>query len=135
VGRMKVWTDGGSRGNPGPSAWAFVTDTGHSEGGFLGLMFTNNEAEYTAMMMAITYLLNIAPEEKHQIYTDSRLLEGQLMCNWKMKAKNLTVPYSFCKAALETSLSNSHVYYVPREQNKEADRLVNEVLDAQENGK
>jgi ribonuclease HI len=135
VGRMKVWTDGGSRGNPGPSAWAFVTDSGHSEGGFLGLMGTNNEAEYTAMLKALEFLSRIVTQEweSYQVYTDSRLLEGQLMCGWKCKAGNLQSFVKKCKRYLQ--LTGAHIYYVPREQNKEADRLVNEVLDAQENGK
>lgn len=130
---MKIYTDGGSRGNPGPSAWAFVTDTDYAEGGFIGLRCTNNEAEYMAMVHALKFAHNqyfAGYEDKISIYTDSRLLEGQLMCDWKIKASNLIAGVKTCKTILSQN-PLIHIYYIPREQNKEADSLVNEILDAQ----
>lgn len=132
-----IHTDGGARGNPGPSAIGIViTDPNRgmkSFGKFLGIA-TNNIAEYTAVLEALLFLLKEYSEndrEAVQFFLDSQLVERQLKGVYKIKEPSLqTLALRIREKITEWGRDVSFTH-VPREQNKEADKMVNSVLDSQ----
>lgn len=128
---IKVFTDGGSRGNPGPSAFGFLVKYDGrlliEEGGYLGIA-TNNFAEYTAVIEALTWLERVYPKSGVHIYMDSQLAVSQLSGVYKVKNSKIRERI-FAIRILETSFAKVSYHFIPREQNREADRLVNLALD------
>lgn len=131
LNEAKLYADGGSRGNPGESAGAFVickTDDSVVEksGIYLGTA-TNNQAEYKALIKGLdrAYELGI---DKLQVYLDSELVVKQLNGQYKIKNNELVPLHKMVKdkSAKFGSVSFS---YVPREMNKLADAEVNRILD------
>ncbi len=128
-----VYTDGGARGNPGPAAAGAIAYDGDKTilelKQFLGEKQTNNYAEYEAVFLALTALKEAGfAGRKVEVRMDSKLVVEQISGNWKIKEPTLK-PMA---AKVHTILKEfgGHTFtYVPREQNKEADRLVNEALD------
>lgn len=129
-------TDGGSRGNPGPAAAAFIIKTSDGEkinqkGLYMGIA-TNNEAEYLAVEKALETLLlshkNTSGIEV-QVRTDSQLVVKQLSNEWKIKNARLKAYYQNIKE-LEVKIKNVNYVYIPRAQNIEADLIVNITLDS-----
>lgn len=130
-----IYTDGASRGNPGPSStgWVVLNEQGLlvGEGGsYLGKR-TNNQAEYLAVKEAAVWVeQNQGRSFKLDFRLDSDLVVQQLSGNWKVKNRKLK------QLAMETmnvmldfdSFAFSHV---PRAENKRADALANKVLDEQ----
>jgi ribonuclease HI len=126
--------DGGARGNPGPAAYGVVIRNAKGDvleewGEYLGLR-TNNVAEYSGLLAALDY----AVEKKYaslKVLSDSELLVRQM--HGQYKVKNPALQELFGRAqALARRLQLFSVEHVPRERNKEADRLVNQVLDSRE---
>ena len=142
-----IHTDGGARGNPGPAAVGIsverVEDAGQTGKEIIGFgktigETTNNVAEYTAVLQALQnikyQISNIKYEEKKNVtiefYLDSKLVVEQLNGNFKIKDANLQ-RLAFDVRILEKECGGVVTYsYVPREQNKRADLLVNQALDA-----
>lgn len=130
--KIEVYTDGGSRGNPGISAYAFVVykdgiELFHSSG-FLGIS-TNNKAEYTALQNALKHL-NIEGYEDVSLFSDSELMVKQIKGEYKVKDENLKIIFDECKHLI-SKIKNFEIIHVRREKNKRADSLVNKVLDEQ----
>ena len=130
---LEVYCDGGARGNPGPAAYGFVVkDKGRiiKEGaGFMGIA-TNNIAEYTAIVEALKWLATNFNNQNLMFFVDSQLAASQL--NGIFKVKNAKIRELLFKIReLENQFRQVFYKHIPREQNKEADRLVNEVLDKQ----
>jgi len=131
--KVIINVDGGSRGNPGFGAAGFVIKdcagkTLRAEGKFLGVC-TNNHAEFTALILAFKEAKKLGATEL-QIYADSLLLVKQFLGEYKIKSPNL----KDLMAALRTAARNFgvvNIAHVPREKNKEADKLVNIALDAE----
>lgn len=127
----KVFTDGGSRGNPGPAACAFVVydDSGNirqKRGKYLGIA-TNNEAEYQGVIEALCHPELVSGSEIN-FFLDSLLVVNQLNGLWKIKEPRLR---ELILKIRELEAGKNITYtHIPREQNKEADALVNETLDA-----
>lgn len=141
---LRVFTDGGARGNPGPAAAAFVIkdDAGNTrqkcgkpfdfaQGKYLGVA-TNNEAEYHGVIEALSYLggLGGLDNSKINLFLDSQLVVSQLNGLWKVKEPRLR-DLLLKIHELEQALAPATVTYsyIPRPQNAEADLLVNETLD------
>lgn len=129
--KVIAYTDGGSRGNPGPAAAAFVLSDTHgapleSKAFFLGEA-TNNVAEYTAIIKAIEAALQHGAEEL-TIFSDSELLVRQLNGRYKVKSENIKPLYRQV-ADLLGRFRNWNVHHVTREKNGRADGLVNQALD------
>lgn len=129
-----IYTDGGARGNPGPAGAGFViTDDGKTlfEGKkFLGEKQTNNWAEYEAVALALGEAKRLALSERTlEIRMDSKLVVEQMMGNWKIKEETLK-PQAAKVRTLLAEFAGYTFTYIPREKNAEADRLVNEALDA-----
>ena len=124
--------DGGSRGNPGPAAYAVVVSTAGgahvaSLSQFLGHA-TNNIAEYEGLLAALSYAL----EHNHRrlkIITDSELMARQINGQYKVKNANLKVLYDRARTLI-AKFDAFRIEHVRREHNREADRLANEAMDA-----
>ncbi len=133
--KIIVYTDGGSRNNPGPSALGVVIkiDSGIKKyGKFIGSA-TNNEAEYSAVVFALKKIKQLignekAEKSKIEIRADSELLINQLNGKYKIKEKNL-VPFFIDIWNLKQDFGDIKFFHIPREENKEADKLVNKELD------
>jgi ribonuclease HI len=132
-----IYTDGGSRGNPGHAASAFVIINSQNKkleekGSYIGLA-TNNEAEYQAVEKALSFFVNSykdAKEAKVEIRADSQLIVSQLADKWKIKNDNLRSYYNQIKEH-EKKIGQVEYKYIPRVQNKDADLIVNITLDTQ----
>jgi len=130
--KIEVFTDGGSRGNPGISAFAFVVlEDGveiFSGSGFLGIS-TNNKAEYTGLLEGLKFVLD-KNLSKVSFYSDSELMVKQIKGEYKVKDEDLKNFHRDCKDLI-SKLENFEIIHVRREKNKKADLLVNKVLDEQ----
>jgi ribonuclease HI len=132
---IRIFSDGGARGNPGPSACAFVVFEKnkkifqHSE--YLGIS-TNNVAEYSAVLRAFSWLVKksfTSGQFNIIFFLDSELVVKQLSGLYKIKNKNLESYHQKIKA-LESLFQNKVVYrHVYRDKNKLADGLLNTTLD------
>ena len=129
--KMIAYTDGGARGNPGPSGYGVVLedDSGKviwEDSGFLGRA-TNNEAEYKGLLAALKKVVELgaAPLE---VRSDSKLLVEQMNGNYKVKARNL-MPLVMEAQRLARKIGNVVYTHLPREANNRADRLANEAMD------
>ena len=136
--KIIIYTDGGARGNPGPAAIGIVIS---DEKGnvlkkypqYLGRNFTNNEAEYQAVIFALKKVKLLFGKKKSgtsivEIRSDSELLVKQMqglykILDSKIQALFLTV------WNLKIDFKEVKFGLIPREKNKQADRLVNEALD------
>lgn len=128
---IKIFTDGGSRGNPGPSASGFVIYDADDKiivrsASYIGVT-TNNQAEYISIRNALQYASKISPKEVHA-FMDSQLVINQLNGIYKVKNQDLWPIYKAVKD-LSDKLPKVTFSHVPRENNKVADALVNESLD------
>ena len=126
-----IYTDGGSRGNPGPAAAAFVlTDQNKNQlrakAFFLGKA-TNNIAEYTAVCKALEEASQIGAE-KVTLYSDSELLVRQINGQYKVKSEQLRPLFQKAVSLLD-EFKSWKVQHVRREKNTKADALVNQALD------
>jgi len=136
--RLIVEADGGSRGNPGPAAYgALVRDaeTGVilvEQAEYIGTA-SNNVAEYRGAIAGLTAALELDPEADVEVRMDSKLVVEQLSGRWQVKHPDMKV---LAKRALAVWPGGSIRYtWVPRERNKDADRLANEALDAAAKGR
>lgn len=133
--KIKVFTDGGSRGNPGIAGIGVYieSETGeklYESSKFLGTK-TNNESEYIAFIEALKYLDSL--EEKPQeveFFLDSKLVVEQINKNWKIKEDRLRILAEEAWKILSTLPFSRKVSHVLRAKNKEADRLANEAMDS-----
>jgi len=135
---LVIFTDGGSRGNPGPAALGvFVQDqTGvmvHEISQSLGVA-TNNEAEYDAIIASLAWLkefsqTNIVTQVAWKL--DSKLVVEQLNRHWKIKEDRLRQKATTAWKILDELAFSYTISHVLRHLNTEADRLVNQALDAQ----
>jgi ribonuclease HI len=128
-----IYTDGGARGNPGPAgAGAVLLKDGKVVAEvkkYLGPIQTNNWAEYEAVVLALEKARGLGITGDIEFRLDSKLVVEQLMGNWKIKEPTLKPQVAKVKALLP-DFGTVRFRYVPREENKEADRLVNEAIDS-----
>lgn len=145
---MDIYSDGGSRGNPGFAASAFVVigNDGkvlHQESKYLGIT-TNNVAEYQGVVLALNWVIseawpttlvskstNYSNNIGNQInfYLDSELVVKQLNGLYRVKDLNLKKLFTIAKN-LEKEIATKIVFqHVPRSKNIQADQLVNQELD------
>jgi len=133
-GYLKIYFDGGSRGNPGPSAvGAVVYDDKDRKleelSAYIGER-TNNVAEY----MALDKVLDLIKKyhcRKIILFTDSKLLSNQIKKIWKIKNSDILKIYLKVSEKLG-KYDIVDLRHIPRENNTEADRLVNKALDKRE---
>jgi ribonuclease HI len=130
--KVIVNVDGGARGNPGPAAVAAVVSDPDGEvllerSEQIGVA-TNNVAEYRALLLGIELARELGANEV-ELVGDSELIVRQVQGAYKVKQEGLKPLHSEVSDALE-SFGSWSIRNVPRNQNAEADRLVNEALDA-----
>ncbi len=130
--KLKIFTDGGARGNPGPAASGIViknenNDPIESFGEFLGDQ-TNNFAEYSALIAGLKKAKILGATEV-DCYLDSELVVKQMRQEYKVREPGLQK--LFVQAYNEASQFKKVQYlHIPREKNKEADKQVNMILDS-----
>ena len=131
MGKIVIYTDGGARGNPGPAAiGAVVNGKGYAEA--IGET-TNNVAEYKAVIFALKKAKALVGKEKAretevEIKSDSELMISQQ--NGTYQIKNEDLGKLFIEIwNLKQDFKKVDFTLIPREKNKEADKLVNQALD------
>lgn len=128
--KAKIYSDGGSRGNPGPSAIGFVIKTEDrillEYAAPIGNA-TNNVAEYQAVKKALQMAKEYGITEI-ELFLDSELVQKQLQGIYKIKSPDLLPIYSEVKMQTK-QFKQFTANHVQRKYNKDADRLVNEALD------
>lgn len=131
MAEAKLYADGGSRGNPGPSASGFAIMNMDNQvvvkkGVYLGVT-TNNQAEYQALKLGLEEARGMGIRELH-VYMDSLLVVNQMLGRFKVKNRDLWPIHDAIKQ-LVTSFTHITFTHIPRELNKIADGAVNEALD------
>ena len=129
---ITAYFDGGSRGNPGPAGWGayIVADDGTvlaELSGALGVA-TNNVAEYTGLIAALQWAAD-SDVTAMAVKGDSLLIVEQMRGNYKVKNEGLK-PLHMKARMLVMQIGNVSFAHVPREKNKDADRLSNVGMDA-----
>lgn len=132
--KLIVYGDGGSRGNPGNAAYGFaiLDEENHpvySEGKRIGIN-TNNVAEYSAVINALRWILQNAPETKTiAFFLDSMLIASQMSGTYRVKHPNMKELFITAKQLEGQLKANISYTQIPRAKNKIADKLVNDALD------
>jgi phosphoribosylglycinamide formyltransferase 1 len=131
VGKVKIFTDGGSRGNPGPGAAAYVVigpdgRTIAGRGIYLGKT-TNNAAEYNAVAAGLEGAKEIGASAV-EIFSDSELIVKQINGQYRVKNAQLAELHSKCMVLL-AGFSSWSISHIRREQNTQADGLANRTMD------
>jgi len=130
--KIIVYTDGGSRGNPGPAAFGVIIGN-KAYGEYLGSR-TNNEAEYEAIIFALKKVKALigktkSKESEIEIRSDSELIVKQFNRKYKITEPHLK-PLFVDLLNLTLDFKKVSLVHVKRELNKKADAKVNEILDA-----
>ncbi len=134
ISPIRLYTDGASRGNPGPAGIGVVIQIGEGktmEGKrFLGTA-TNNTAEYEALIQGLSILKDKGLFQPLKIYSDSQLMVRQLNGQYKIKQAHLRELAGKVRELLK-SFPSHEIIHIPRGENKHADRLANEAIDTKE---
>jgi ribonuclease HI len=132
---LKIFTDGGARGNPGPAgAGVVVLDEDvviYKGSRYLGVK-TNNQAEYLALIMALTWVdenKKIVAQKGILFFLDSQLIVRQLNGRYKIKSDNIKTLAMLAKSLIKKIDNKIKFIFVPREKNKLADSLANKAMD------
>jgi len=138
--KIIIYTDGGSRGNPGPAGIGvvFCNEKGQSikeYAEYLGDEMTNNEAEYRAVIFALKkfkalFGKQLAKKSEVEVKSDSELMVKQLNAQYKIINENIQ-PLFLEIWNLKFDFQKVKFKQIPREKNKQADFLANQALDAQ----
>jgi len=131
--KLKIFSDGGARGNPGPAAIGVVVCDEQNEVVYehqdtIGEA-TNNIAEYCALIAGLELAKRLKAKEV-ECYTDSELMVNQLVGNYKVKTEHIRKLHQEAKQAEQNF--DSVTYHHRRREDpliKQADRLVNQALD------
>jgi ribonuclease H / adenosylcobalamin/alpha-ribazole phosphatase len=134
--RATLSTDGGARGNPGPAAYAYVLEAEDgtvlaAHGEAIGVA-TNNVAEYSALVAGLEKAVEVGVSEL-EVISDSELMVKQMRGEYRVKNEALR-DLSLQASRLARQVGSVSYKAVRREQNKLADQLVNEALDAEAAG-
>ncbi len=132
LNEIKLYADGGSRGNPGPSASGYVLLDMHdnileTNGEYLNIT-TNNQAEYHALKLGLERAQQLGVKVIH-VFMDSLLVVNQMTGLFKVKNAELIPVYKAIKG-LTLQFDEVNFQHVPRELNKLADAEVNRILDS-----
>jgi ribonuclease H / adenosylcobalamin/alpha-ribazole phosphatase len=134
--RVVIEADGGSRGNPGPAAYGAVlkdADTGEviaEDAATIGTA-SNNVAEYSGLIAGLRLAEEFAPDADIEVRMDSKLVVEQMSGRWKIKHASMR---PLAMEANRLAPFGTTYTWMPREQNKHADRLANEALDGLRDG-
>src|SRR3954454_23901790 len=131
-----IEADGGSRGNPGPAAYGavlFDADTREviAERAECIGRATNNVAEYNGLIAGLELYREHTPDAELEVRMDSKLVVEQMSGRWKVKHPDM-IPLA--TRAHHLAPFGTTYTWIPREQNKHADRIANEALDGKRSG-
>ena len=136
---LKIYFDGGSRGNPGTAGYGTVIYGVDKQTevekklvqsyGHIGIA-TNNIAEYTGLIQGLELAKKINPKAVIQVFADSKLVVEQMSQRWKVKDEKIKQVYMKAQSYFPTQ--NLEFTWIPREKNKEADELANNAMDTEE---
>ncbi|MFF3375405.1 bifunctional RNase H/acid phosphatase [Streptomyces sp. NPDC002680] len=133
-----VEADGGSRGNPGPAGYGSVVidaatgETLAEAAEYIGIA-TNNVAEYRGLVAGLRAARELDPTARIRVRMDSKLVVEQMSGRWKIKHPDMK-PLAAEAARVFPTAGQVTYEWIPREQNKHADRLANEAMDAGKRG-
>ena len=132
ITEVQLYADGGSRGNPGPSASGYVLMDMSGRivlkaGEYLGVT-TNNQAEYQALKLGLEHALQDFHSRDMHVYMDSMLVVNQMKGIFKIKNRDLWPIHNAC-VELAKKFDKISFDHVPRELNKLADEEVNKAMD------
>ena len=129
---LTIHTDGASRGNPGPAAYAYTIERdGHDaieEADLIGTT-TNNVAEYTALIKALEHAAEVGTNCRVVVKSDSELMVKQLNGEYKVKNEDLRPLFEEVQRLKRLFPEGVSFRHVRREENRRADQLGNEALD------
>jgi len=134
--RVRIYIDGGARGNPGPAgAGVVIRDRAdarvlYEAGVFLGKM-TNNQAEYHGLLAGLRAASELGATEVEAL-SDSELLVRQMLGQYRVRNAGLLGLYEKAQQ-LARRFARCEFRHVRREQNKDADRLANQAMNAKRN--
>lgn len=131
MAKLSLYSDGGSRGNPGPAAFGYVLKNSagvilKKEGKYLGEL-TNNQAEYQGLITGLEVALEFSPDEL-ECFLDSELLVGQMEGDFKVKNEGLKPLFKEAQE-LARKFPKIQFSHVERSENNEADKLLNRALN------
>lgn len=131
--KIVIFTDGGSRGNPGPAAVGVYIETLNKKIGECIGIRTNNDAEYEALILGLQKVKHFIGKEKAkkievECFLDSELVVKQLNHEYKLKEPRIQ-QYFIEIWNLMLEFGKVSFNHIPREKNKVADALVNQALD------
>ena len=126
----EVYIDGGSRGNPGPAGVGVYFPDLVEIAEYLGHR-TNNFAEYSSLVLALRFAVAIR-SIKLRVFSDSELVVRQINGIYKVRNENIKNLYDAAQRWI-VLIPDFSIVHVRREGNREADRLANEAMDAQNN--
>ncbi len=132
--KVKIFTDGGARGNPGQAGFGVVVVDEKKQiifevGKYLGVK-TNNEAEYEGLIFGLSWLKeNELIIDEAEFNADSELMVKQMQGIYKVKAVNLKELNKQARELVLAIKSKISFKAIKRELNSEADRLANEAMD------
>lgn len=130
--KILIYIDGGSRGNPGPAACAAVLKTADDgqtvleDAKFLG-QATNNVAEYEGLLLGLRLAARLQATEI-EVRSDSELLVRQMTGQYRVRNTGLRKLHRLAREALD-AFSSVEIRHLPRDQNTDADALLNKALD------
>jgi ribonuclease HI len=131
---LTIHTDGASRGNPGPAAFAYtISRDGHDdieEADVVGRM-TNNQAEYTALVRALEHAIELGKDYRVVVKSDSELMVKQVKGEYRVKNAELRPLFEQALALCDRFRGEVVLEHVPRAENARTDALCNEALDGQ----
>jgi len=130
-GVYTAYVDGASRGNPGPASYAVIIEAPNGErvlelGKYLGRE-TNNVAEYYGLITALDYATS-HKLTRLRVLSDSELLVRQMQRRYKVKSVDLR-PLFERASQMSRTLDYFAIEHIPRERNRDADKLANQALD------
>lgn len=131
---LLIYTDGGSRGNPGPSGYGLVIydqnqNIIYQQSKFLGIK-TNNQAEYMAVISALSWLVDHQTDlSQIDFYSDSQLLVRQINGQYKVKAPLIKPLFATVQNLLSQINCPVNFTHILRHKNKLADQLANQAMD------
>jgi ribonuclease HI len=138
MNKIKIYSDGGARGNPGPAGIGFIVFKNDQEifshSAFLGNS-TNNIAEHKAIMLALKYLLESKIQaDQIECFLDSELVVKQLRGEYKIKNNNLLIiaqkTFLILDKLSQSGCGQVIFTHIPREKNSQADALANQAMDS-----
>jgi ribonuclease HI len=131
---LKIFTDGGARGNPGPAATGFVIKDSQDKilfqaGKAIG-QATNNQAEYQALIQALNWVKENQPQVAQiDFFLDSRLVVNQMSGKFKIKSPKMRQLWQKAKTLALSLKATINYHLIPREMNTQADSLLNQALE------